>query len=116
MCLVVEATDVGEILALADNTEGEMGNQTFTFDSKPTEFGTDNCATRHICYQEELYIGEIREIGNVGVKGISGSAVAAGIGTVQFTIKDSKGEQKVVTLENVMYLPQASKNLISIAQ
>ena len=82
-----------------------MGNQTFIFDFKPTEFGTDNCATHHTCYEEDLYIGEIRDIGNVGVKWISGSAVAAGIGTVQFTIKDSKGEQEVVTLENVIYLP-----------
>ena len=63
-----------------------------------------------------MYIGEIRDIGNVGIKEISGSTVAAGIGTVQFTIKDSKGEQEVVTLENDIYLPQASNNLLSIEQ
>ena len=116
ICLMVDATDIGDILAMANETEGEMGNQTFTFATKPTEFGTDNCATHHISYEKELFIGEIRDIGNVGVKGISGSAIAAGIGTIQFTIKDSKGEQELVTLENVIYLPQASKNLISIAQ
>ena len=94
ICLMVDATDIGDVLALANNTEGEMGNQTFTFATKSTEFGTDNCATHHICYEENLYIGEIRDIGNVGVKGISRSALAAGIGTMQFTIKDSKGGKK----------------------
>ena len=88
ICVVVDATDIGEILVLANNTEGHLGNQTFAFASKPTEFGTDNCATHHICYEKDLYIGEIRKIGNVRVKGVSGSSVAAGIGTVQFTIKD----------------------------
>ena len=66
--------------------------------------------------ENELFVGEIRDIRNVGVKGISGSAIAAGIGTVRFTIKDSTGAQEVITLDNVIYLPQASKNLIIIAQ
>ena len=94
ICLIVDATDIGDVLALVNDRDGEMGNQTFTFATKPIEFGTDNCVTHHICYEEDLYIGEIRDIGNVGVKGISGSAIAAGIGTIQFTIKDSKGEKK----------------------
>ena len=54
ICLVVDATDIGEVLALANNKEGHLGNQTFVFASKPIEFGTDNCATHHICYEKDL--------------------------------------------------------------
>ena len=32
----------------------------------------------------------------------AGSAIAAGIGTVQFTIKDSRGNLKLITLENTI--------------
>ena len=53
ICLVVDTTDIGEILALVNDTEGNTGNQTFTFNTKPTEFGTDNCATHTLCYQRE---------------------------------------------------------------
>ena len=87
--MVVDATDIDEILALANDTEGNTGNQTFTFSTKPTKFGTDNCATHTLCYQQELFVGKIRGIRNAGVKEISRSVIAAGIGTVRFTIKDS---------------------------
>ena len=63
-----------------------------------------------------MFVGEIRPISNIGVKGIAGPAKAEGIGTIEFMIlDDNKGEHKI-RLENVIYLPQAAKNLISISQ
>lgn len=63
-----------------------------------------------------MFVGEIRPISNIGVKRIAGSAKAEGIGTIEFMIlHDNKGEHKI-RLENVIYLPQAAKNLISISQ
>ena len=59
-----------------------------TFDSNRTE--------------ENLFIGPIRDIGNIGIKGKVGSALAKGIGTVIFVIMDSNNEKETITLENVI--------------
>ena len=57
-----------------------------------------------------------RLIKSVGVQGIAGRAVAKGIDTVVFTVTDDNGAKSTITLENVIHLPEASKNLISISQ
>ena len=113
ICLTVEVTNIGDILALANDGGIESNNTTFSFNNKPTELGTDNCVTHHICHLLHLFI-ELKELGNVGVKGIAGSAIAAGIRTIRFTIKDSKNSTHTITLYNVICLPEASKKLISI--
>ena len=41
---------------------------------------------------------------------------AAGLGSVRFKLKDDEGNQHNILLENVIYLPTATKNLLSIAQ
>ena len=50
------------------------------------------------------------------MRGISGIAIAEGIGTIKFTITDNSGKKHEITLDNVIHLPEASKNLISITQ
>ena len=50
------------------------------------------------------------------MKGINGVARVAGIGTIQFMIRNSLGKEEQITLHNVIYLPQAPKNLISITK
>ena len=100
-----------------NNTVGEeVYTEDFDMSSGNTEFGTDNCATHHICHEKLLFVGEIRPISNIGVKGIAGSAKAEGIGTIEFVILDDNKEEHKIRLENVIYLPQAAKNLISISQ
>ena len=42
--------------------------------------------------------------------------MAEGIGTIEFVIVDDNKEELKIRLENVIYLPQATKNLISISQ
>ena len=59
---------------------------------------------------------QLIELKSVGVQGIAGRVVAKGIGTVVFTVTDDNGEKSTITLENVIHLPEASKNLISISQ
>ena len=39
-----------------------------------------------------------------------------GIGTVTFTVTDDQGIESTIKLDNVIHLPEASKNLISISQ
>ena len=103
-------------LILTNTSDVDMNSEDFSLNSNSTEFGTDNCATHHICSERDLFVGEIKPISNIGVKGISGSAMAEGIGTIEFTIVDDNKEEHKIRLENVIYLPQAAKNLISISQ
>ena len=76
----------------------------------------DNCTTFHVCKDKFLFIGEIRPCPNIRVKGVSGIAIAAGIGTIRFTITSKTGEHNEITLDNVIYLPESPKNLISISR
>ena len=46
--LMVRATDIIDILALANASDAAEEQVTFTFDSNSTEFGTDNCTTHHL--------------------------------------------------------------------
>ena len=50
------------------------------------------------------------------IKGVSGRATPSGIGTIQFNLQDDEGVNHLITLDNVLYLPSAPKNLISISQ
>ena len=86
------------------------------FDGNGIEFGADNYATHHICAEKSLFIGEINPLTSVGVRGINGISRAEGTGTVKFEIRDDEEKSHEITLHNVLYLPQASKNLISISQ
>ena len=87
----------------------------YSFGQRYTRFGVDNCATHHICSEKSLFIGVIRPCTNIGVRGISGSAIAEGIGTIAFTLTDSKGQKHHIEIENVIYLPSAAKNLIPVS-
>ena len=61
-------------------------------------------------------MGEITTSTNIGVKGISGSSLVTGVEIIRFTIKDDKNKVHEIILENVIYLLEAVKNLISVAQ
>ena len=61
-------------------------------------------------------MGEITTSTNIGVKGISGSSLVTGVEIIRFTIKDDKNKVHEIILDNVIYLPEAVKNLISVAQ
>ena len=86
------------------------------FDENPVEFGIDNCATHHICSNKSLFHDGMKSLMSVGVRDINGVAQADGVGTINFTITDNNDIDHSITLDNVIYLPSASKNLISISQ
>eukprot|EP00957_Ditylum_brightwellii_P180988 13788176-Ditylum_brightwellii.AAC.1 len=52
----------------------------------------------------------------IGLLDTGGIETPMGIGTVVFQITDSTLEVKTIELENVLYIPSISKNLISISQ
>eukprot|EP00957_Ditylum_brightwellii_P052223 3960347-Ditylum_brightwellii.AAC.1 len=80
------------------------------------EFGLDNCCTNHVCCHKRLF-KEMREAPNeVGILIIGGVRKPEGIGTVVFQLTDIMGDVYQVELENVLYIPDAPKNLILIAQ
>ena len=63
-----------------------------------------------------MFIDEIRQCPNIRVKWVSGIATTAGLGKIRFTITSKTWEHKEITLDNVIYLPESPKNLISISR
>ena len=101
---------------LASNAVDHDNNNAFNFVPTRTEFGTDNRATQHICGVRNLFCTMRDPTHPIGVKGISGVSSAKGIGTIKFVLTDDDGQTHNVTLDNVIYLPGAIKNLISVSQ
>ena len=115
LCLTSIGSDSIQETILANGVNPGT-DESFSFQSIPTEFGTDNCATRHICAQRELFTNIEQPSVEIGVQGISGSSSALGVGDVRFQLKDDDGVQHNITLQNTIFLPNAAKNLISITQ
>ena len=106
-----------EILSLVNDVENNTAEKdNFSFLDKPTKLAMDNCATFHVCKDKNVFIGDIKESPNIRVKGVSGTSQASGIGKIKFTITDKEGRLKEILLENVIYLPESPKNLISISR
>eukprot|EP00957_Ditylum_brightwellii_P189863 14454058-Ditylum_brightwellii.AAC.1 len=106
---------LGETVALANEEPVKQEGVTFMNEQATHEFGTDNCATGHVC-KDKLF-KELREIPpGVSISGIGGIRKPSGIGTIVFSITDSKGASHEITLENALYVPDAPKNLISVTK
>ena len=98
------------------STKDALTNTNVDFDEATVEIGVDNCATHHLCGERSLFT-DLRDIDDkILVNGISGSKAVEGIGTVKFMIMDSEGVYREIDLENVVFLPGAAKNLISVSQ
>ena len=110
--MLVETVTTKGALILTNLKDVIKSDNSFSFTSKIVEFGTDNCAVNHIYSNLELFFS-IKSIDNIGV---TGSILALGIGIIKFTIIDNTNKVYVIELENVIYLPESAKNLISTSQ
>ena len=54
-----------------------------------TKFGTDNCTNRHICNRENLVVGKITKVTNIGIKGVGGITEAVGPGKIKYWLTNS---------------------------
>eukprot|EP00957_Ditylum_brightwellii_P145058 11048066-Ditylum_brightwellii.AAC.1 len=80
------------------------------------EFELDNCCTNYMCCHKWL-LKEMRLAPEEnGILSIGGVQKPEGIGIVVFQLTDSMGKVHHIKLENVLYIPDAPKNLISITQ
>ena len=80
---LIEVIDIMDPLILSNTADSRENNNTFVlWNDHRTEFGVDNCATRHICSKKELFVEEINTSTNIGVKGISGSSREIGLGKI----------------------------------
>eukprot|EP00957_Ditylum_brightwellii_P021479 1620396-Ditylum_brightwellii.AAC.2 len=96
-----------ETVALANEESVKQEGVTSMDEQATHTFGIDNCATGH----------ELREPPpGVGVIGIGGISKPSGLGTIVFTITDCKGSSHEIILENVLYVPEAPKNLILVTK
>ena len=86
-CLVTDTEDT-EATILVGQCEARNKQD---FGTGSITFGVDNCATQHICSVPSLFRERPTPHAHLGVKGISGTKLAQGTGTIQFTIKDDDG-------------------------
>ena len=99
-----------------NSTTDDQQNANFSASKEPMQFGLDNCATHHICTNKALF-SEIKiPEREIGVQGVAGSLAAEGIGTIAFNITDDNGKLHAIVLQNVILLPSAPKNLISVSR
>ena len=113
-CISTHDEMIAPVALHNSNTELKASdNASFSCDA--TEFATDNCATHHICSQLSLFTS-MRPAPTIGVQGVSGRTMASGIGTIEFILTDEENIKHKITIEDVIYLPESPKNLISIAK
>ena len=107
MCFTTDIDDDLSPLILHNVSKHATSDKTISFTNEETEFGTDNCATHHICSLLSLFIS-MKTAPKIGVTGVAGSLMASGIGTIQFVLKDDDGKQHEIKLSNVIYLPEST--------
>lgn len=88
---------------------------TYSFSGELTEFETDNHATHHICNLLNL-LTAMRSVPKIGIKGVSYSTMASWTRTIRFVLKDNKGIKHTTQIDNMMYLPESTKNLIPVSK
>ena len=80
LCLGTQADthlDTGTVMAPSNTSPDSAEASEVNFTSSSTEFGTNNCATHHICLDIKLFVKSTYILINVvGVQGISGKAMA----------------------------------------
>ena len=96
---------------IEENTETILVSNTTTKIISGYEFILDSGATTHTCYKSELFTS-IRPI-NISIKWGNTSNIikASGIGNIKIYFPSTK---KLVTLENVLYIPELGVNLLSL--
>ena len=111
---------LGEQIALANEgvTPGaeETEKMCFLEEDSNTDFGLANCCTVYVCQRKELFKTLNAPPEGQGILGFGCIRKPEGIGTVVFLITDSEGIEREIELDNVLYIPDAPKNLISISK
>ena len=59
-------------------------DNSLNIDADGTNFAVDTCTTDTICRDKTLYVGKIRECGNIRTEGVGGHIKARGVGTIKF--------------------------------
>ena len=100
--LVSDTCDISDFIALTNTVVERDEIYRWSFESSSTKFRTDNCATHHIFSQEELLISMSKSSAHIGVKGIVGSTIVEGIGTIQFMSDDDINTKYIIKQDNVI--------------
>ena len=79
-------------------------------------FGMDNCVTHHISNKKSLFISKPEPSTKIWVTGASGNYQATGVRMIKFSVRADNDSKHFITIDNVIELPQCSKNLISISK
>jgi hypothetical protein len=72
----------------------------------------DSATTSHVTHQCEAFIS-YTPMGDATITGVGGKATIAGRGTIEL-ILTCNGQKYLLTLENVLHVPETKNNLISL--
>ena len=108
LCLRTTTGEEVKILVLTNTNKYSSSDMTYSFSNQPTEFGTGNCATHHICSEINIFVN-MQPDPRIGVIGVAGSTMASSIGTIKFKIIDKQGIKQIITLDDIIHLPESTK-------
>ena len=101
------------IHSLSSRTNSARLDDIERMDSDSYHFAIDTCTSYSICKEKELFVGKIKSLNQVYIKGIGGKTKAEGYGTIKLRITDDDGELHDLEIHDVLYVPASPANLIS---
>ncbi len=99
---ISKSTDYVSLSAVANN---DMDNV----------WTVDSGCTRHVVHQKEWFTSLSPSQGKITVGGKNEIPIL-GSGQIEFVVKDSKNEKRILTLKNVLYAPDIKFNLLSVSK
>ncbi len=101
------------VISLTTKSKKNSIDDTLNLDSDSYNFAIDTCTSEGICKHEELFIGKIRNVHGLNVKGVGGEIAVHGVGTIKIRITDDAGSKHDLIIHNVLYVPESPANLLS---
>ena len=103
--------------AVLNIDERVRGKESVYFDTDSKSVVCDNSVNVHVCNQQSMYVGKLRVSDSHKVATIRGKGHSSeGIGTVEWSQTDDCGHKHEYLVENVLYFPQSSVNILSVIE
>ena len=87
-----------------------------SFDSDSLPMGIDTCTTATLSGCRSDFVGEIKPISHVTLRGVGGTLPVVGRGTFVFNFLDDHGKEQQLKVEDAYYVPRLKLRLFSPQQ
>ena len=90
--------------------------ENYDFDSDTVPIGIDTCTTATLSGHKEDFVGNLKSVKGMRLKGVGGSIPIAKRGTFRMVFMDDEGKSKSFDVKNAYYVPKLSLRLLSPQQ